>query len=658
MKSRGTPRLLHLSASKMRWLLLALGAIIAPHLLHVPFWIGLGAALTAGWALLASRNNWRPPGRLLRFALVLAAATAVHLHFGTVLGRDAGVALVVLLAALKLLELHDRRDVMLLGFLGYFLVVTNFLYSQSVPMALYMAAAVLLLTSALVAASDPQPRLRPLARLRTAGVLLAQALPVMVMLFVLFPRIPGPLWQLPKDAHGAVTGLGDTMSPGTINRLIRSSQVAFRVEFEGAAPERRQLYWRGPVLWHYDGRTWRRPPAPLPEGSGPPGRQVEQEITLEPHNQRWLFALDVPQTAPEGAGLTPDGQLLARAPVTERVRYRVRSALVGDALQRLPAAARHAALQLPLGLNPRTRALAAELRAAASDDRALIRAALGLFRDRPFVYTLEPPGLGLHAMDEFLFETRRGFCEHYASAFVYLMRAAGVPARVVTGYQGAEYNPIGDYWIVRQSDAHAWAEVWLPGAGWRRVDPTAAVSPERIETGLEGALADELDARALSRSPAPWLRQVARLWDSLNNDWNQWVLGYGTGRQLRLLQHFGLKDVSWQKLAVLSLAAVTGVLAVLGLGTLLRHRSPRPDPVVRCYQLFCSKLGRTGMPRRPGEGPLAFARRVARERPDLAASAGRIAHLYAALRYGPRPPADQAAKLCRLVQRFSPDERG
>jgi len=640
----------------MRWLLLALAAIIGPHLLHLPFWIGIGTALLGGWALLASRRNWRPPGRLARLALVLMAATAVYLHFGTLLGRDAGVALVVLLAALKLLELHDRRDVMLLGFLGYFLVVTNFLYSQSVPTALFMLLAVLLLTSALIAASDPKPGLLPLARLRTAGVLLLQGLPVMLMLFVLFPRVPGPLWQLPKDAHSGVTGLGDTMSPGSINQLIRSSAVTFRVRFEGDMPTRDQLYWRGPVLWHYDGRTWRgddRPPrAPAPEGS----RTLVQEITLEPHQRRWLFALDWPLVAADGARLTGDGQLLASAPIRERIRYRVVSTLDARTDRPLDPDTRAAALQVPWGLNPRSRALAADLRDAERDDGALVRRVLRMFREQPFVYTLEPPALGMDAVDAFLFQTRSGFCEHYASTFVFLMRAAGIPARVVTGYQGAEYNPSGDYWIVRQSDAHAWAEVWLDGGGWQRVDPTAAVSPARIESGLHEALPGHGD-RAFTRAEVPWLRHTALLWDSLNNDWNQWVLGYGSGRQLRLLEHWGLQNVSWQKLALLSLAAVTTVMALLGLTTLVQSRPRRPDPVRSCYLRFCAKVGRAGVAPRPGEGPLAFSRRVGQQRPDLAAAVGRITQLYAVLRYGPDTPPAQLAKLQQLVQRFTPGRR-
>lgn len=654
MESRA-PKFL-LPPSKTLWMLLAQAAVVAPHALRVPLWITVAALALGLWRYQASRRYWRTPTRVVRLTLVAAGITGVLASYHTVLGRDAGVALLLVMLSLKLLELNQTRDVMVFLFMGYFLVITNFLYSQQIAMAVYMFASVLLLTAALLAVAHPGPEPPPSRRLRQAGALLLQALPLMLLLFVLFPRIPGPLWRLPNDAHSGITGLGSTMTPGNITRLARSHAVAFRVHFDGPEPDPGNLYWRGPVLWRFDGRGWTggwdqshpgSPPAPR-------GPRIRYTVTLEPTGHRWLLALDRPATAPPGVSLTRSYQLVASKRILERRRYTLTSRLATSAGPApLSAAARAAALQLPSSGNPRTRALAQRLRRQVHSDRAYVRRVLAMFHNQPFSYTLNPPPLGANPVDQFLFHTRRGFCEHYASAFAVLMRAAGIPARVVTGYQGGEFNPVGDYLIVRQSRAHAWTEVWLPGRGWTREDPTAAINPIRVDASLAATL-PELERRdAFGTLHSSLLHRLGLAWDSVDNAWNQWVLSYGPQLQLQLLAGLGFGNLSWLGMATDLAVAVIALLALGFLYMAWRNRPPPSDPVVRLYREFCTKLERLGLSRALNEGPLDFAERIARARPDLATRVRRITRMYIALHYG---GADRTHrhKLQTLVRGFAP----
>jgi transglutaminase-like putative cysteine protease len=479
-----------------------------------------------------------------------------------------------------------------------------------------------------------------------------QALPVMLILFVLFPRIAGPLWKLPEDGRGASTGLSDTMSPGDVTNLSKSDEVAFRVEFDGPPPPADALYWRGPVLADYDGRTWRQlkvaSSAPTVEAIGDP---VRYSVLLEPHNQRWLFALDVPLAAPPGARADGALTLLAATQVHERQRYTVHSSPQYRLDPSLSPDMRRHYLSLPSHAHPKARALAAEWRARGLSDGEIVGAAAAFFRSQPFVYTLRPAPLPLDPVDQFLFETQRGFCEHYASAFTVLMRAAGVPARVVTGYQGGELNPLGDYMIVRQSDAHAWTEVWLEGHGWTRLDPTALVAPHRIERGLADAVPAGDPVPFLARSGG-LLKALNLQWDAVNNGWNRWVLGYGPELQRQVLARAGLGD--WLETAAALAVAIAVALSVTAI-LLLRQRVPDADPLAADYARFCRKLERQGLGRRPSEGPQAYAARVASARPELAAQVEAITHLYTRLRYGGQS-AERAERLQlrRYIREFSP----
>ncbi|MEK7361654.1 MAG: DUF3488 and transglutaminase-like domain-containing protein, partial [Pseudomonadota bacterium] len=470
------------------WLLAGLVLVAAPHAQRLPWWLNLIALLLLAWRVYLDLGERALPNKWLLTVFVAGGLFGVYFTYRTIFGRDSGVALLVLFLSLKLLELRHPRDAIVLVLLAYFLALTNFFYSQTLPTAGLMLVSVLFNTASLVHFAAPARALR--ANLKTAGVLLAQAGPVMLILFFLFPRVQGPLWGLPQDAYSGVTGLSDSMSPGLISRLSQSDAIAFRVKFQKDAPPRPQLYWRGPVFWAFDGRTWRpgdyRPFGQLKfEASGTP---YDYEITLEPHNHNWLFALELAAKMPPNANVTTDYMLISRTPVRSRVRYDMSSYTNFTTLGTDDADELRPGLQLPRGFNPRARRLAQEWAESLNSDAAIAQRALRFFREQGFVYTLEPPLLGRDSVDEFLFGSRSGFCEHYASSFVFLMRAAGVPARVVTGYQGGDINPVDGYMVVRQSDAHAWAELWFKGRGWVRFDPTAAASPVRVESGVAAAV--------------------------------------------------------------------------------------------------------------------------------------------------------------------------
>ena len=646
-----------LDPKSVLWLVAALAMVSAPHLERLPLWLSGVVGMLAVWRLYLLYFGLRLPSRWLLAAIAAVAIGGVFLAYGRLFGRDAGVALLVVMLALKLLELAAHRDAMVLAFLAYFLIITNFLYSQTIPTALYMLVAVWFITATMTGFQFRTRRPGTRTQLKYAATLLAQAAPLALVLFLFFPRVQGPLWGLPQDALAGMSGLSDSMSPGTLSTLILSDEVAFRVKFENRVPPAPALYWRGPVLWDFDGTTWTAPRVPylLQRNFVSLGGRVSYSVTVEPHSKRWLFALDLPEKVPPRAFLTTDYQLLWSGPVTTRQRYDMTSSLEYRTGAEENPYEKRRALQLPAGFNPRSVAFARQLRERAGSERAFITAVLRHLREEEFSYTLSPPLLeGSHPVDRFLFETRAGFCEHYASAFAVLARAAGVPARVVTGYQGGEINPVGDYLIVRQADAHAWVEVWLGDDGWVRIDPTAAVSPARVQTGIANAMPMTDSLPGLGRGNYPWVNRARLQWDSLANTWNQLVLGYGPDRQQQLLNRVGIDEATWQKLAVIMLAAMAAVTALLALLTLRRLRRGASDPVLRAWEAFCARMAVRHLAREPQEGPLDYARRVAPVVPELAPRISAISHLYADLRYGKGSSAEEVQRLRRMVAVFRP----
>lgn len=643
------------------WLALGITLAVLPQFQSAPMWVPAACLLLIGWRLLLAFAHHRVPLRgtwlagLARNLLALGLVLGVYLTFNTLFGRDAGVALLVVLTGFKFLESQQLRDHYIVVSLALFLILTNFFYSQTVFTATYMFLVVLILIAALIDLNDPGARMQPVTKLSTAGQLIGQALPIMLIAFLLFPRVPGPLWGMPDDAHGGVTGLDDEMMPGAISQLSLSNAVAFRVEFKDRVPGQSQLYWRGPVLWDTDGRRWTRGQSRIQglveiRNEGP---TLDYTITIEPHNRNWIFALEMPADIPGDTRMTRDLQLLAGKPIRQRVRYD----LTAQPYYRTVGADQidfERALTLPPDQHPRTVALARGWREKGLDSKGIIDQALSMFRNETFYYTLSPPLLTGDAVDEFLFDTREGFCEHYAAAFAVLMRAAGIPSRIVTGYQGGTMNPVGNYLIVRQYDAHAWVEVWLGEEGWQRIDPTAAVSPARIRDGITTALPDSLIDVPLGLQEgslaAQVLRHLRNRWDAFNNQWNQWVLGYTQQRQRDLLGRFGI-NADWRELTMWLAGAVTIVFVITAAWLLLRRRETS-DAARRIYNRFCRKLARAGIKRHDWEGPRDFGLRAAEHLQHQASTIHTITDRYIAIRYGKHD--DDLNALRAAVNHFTP----
>jgi len=638
---------------------LALAAL--PHTQRLPWWVNGWMALFFVLRIWIAMDSRKLPHRAWLMVLAIGGATAVFLSFRTIFGRDAGVTLLMLLISLKLLELKSMRDIFVAVYLAYFLALTNFFYQQTMPTAALILATVLVISASLVSFNDPGRRLIDAAR--TAGVLLMQASPVMLLLFFLFPRVQGPLWGLPQDAFSGITGLSDSMTPGNLSSLSQSDAIAFRAKFAGNPPPRRNLYWRGPVFWEFDGKTWRSGNTRLNNDyQVEVGSQFyDYEMTLEPHNRNWMFALDIPLRVPPQARMTTDYQLLSLPPIRGRMRYELRSYIDYKALSGADARDLAVALRLPRSGNPRARELASNWRAEAgtgSDSTAaVVRKGVEFFRNSQLEYTLTPPLLGENTVDEFVFDTKRGFCEHFSSAFAFMMRAANVPARIVTGYQGGELNPVDGYMEVRQAEAHAWAEVWSGAGGWVRIDPTALAVPMRVDSGLAAAVPKDSVFPALMRADAEWVRAMRFNWNALTNKWNQWVLGYNFDRQREMLSLFGMQSPDWRTLALMLFWSTAGVIGLTALWLLGRWR--RNDPVQRAWSQFCAKLGRIGIARGKSEGPLNYGKRAARDLPQRADLIGKIVALYIELRYGRELAQSDSRKLNsrqlrELIGRFRP----
>lgn len=600
-------------------LLLVVSLVFLPHIQSQPLWVSAGFASLLIWRAwqtwLGGSDTQTVVQRWLRYALLLLTSIGIWLTYRTLFGREPGTAFLFLLLALKLQEIRLQethqaisanrpsshlRDLYVVLFLCFFLILAGFFESQSIPTAFYLLMNVIAVVAALMFAHYGPNVPRVAVILKRAAWLCLQAIPLALVLFFVFPRAGGPLWGMPKEMKSARTGMSDSMSPGDIGGLLRSDAIAMRVQFGGKETPslnqlRPQLYWRGPVLGEFDGRTWRpysqeNTQRAVDPQFGPPHFQIQiartapiynYTATLEAQSQPWLFLLDVPSAMPRLENALGDIHINGDAVAThslspqQRLRYQATAVLSYAILPKESAVQRQDWLQLPAGFNPKTLQMAQDWKNAwvarhqgtpkPSDYQELVQQALRYFQQENFRYTLNPPLLGRQSVDDFLFQTRAGFCEHYSSAFVVLMRALDIPARVVNGYQGAELNPVDGTWNIRQSDAHAWAEVWFDEQGWRRIDPTAAVAPERVELGAEPLLQAE-EPSFFSQGHLSWLGEQARhmryQWEALNNRWNQWVLNYNKERQQSLLEKLGLPRLDWRSLS-------RYVLLILGLGMLL-----------------------------------------------------------------------------------------
>jgi transglutaminase-like putative cysteine protease len=590
------------------WVMATFTVAMLPQFMRMPLPVAVMTLLPLLWRFGAEVRGWRPLPPLLRHALTVLALAILFVSYGTMSGRRAAVSLLTLMLAFKLIEGFRIRDSRLVVSISLFLCATQFLFSQDLKMPLYGAAVILVALVALTrlqrseawahaGGKAPPIRASILSELGFGLKLLGVALPAGLAFFLLFPRLATPLWGIPESTLDSKTGLSDSMSPGSVQQLFMDDSPAFRVAFDGRLPPSQDLYWRGPVFWRFDGTTWKgsfygknvgaraRPPAETAPWS--------YSVQLEPNERHWLFALDYPATTPKDTRLTLDYQLIRDKAVTQLLEYTVRSDPEFVDSPELSQPLRLQALDLPDSSSPRTRELIAQWRQESPGDRALVQRILEFFNQQPFRYSLNAPLLGRQPIDEFLFDTRSGYCEHYASAFAVMMRLADIPARIVTGYLGGWYNPLGDYLLVRQSDAHAWAEVWLADEGWTRVDPTAA------------------------------------LFEPL-----------GIGR---------MSPVMLVGALFLVVAASGAILFPL----IVRIRGPaRRDPVQRAWQKFLRRLNKAGFASLPSRGAIETAVAAGRRLPADSSAIFFIADLYTRCRYAPGTPP--VAEFRQAVRQFRP----
>lgn len=643
------------------WLIATLLLAMAPQAVNMPPTVLVAALLPLTWRLGSEVYGWKPLPALVRHGLTLLALAALFTSYGALSGRRAAVSLLAVMLSLKLLECYRIRDARLVVCFSLFLCATQFLFSQGILMPVYGGATVILalVTLAQLQRSEawahqgnaPVIKASLLSELGFSFRLLALAIPIGLAFFILFPRLATPLWGIPDTTLDSKSGLSDSMSPGSIQNLFMDDSPAFRAEFNGPIPTLEQLYWRGPVFWRFDGRTWKGgfygrniDVSEMPEAGTP---AWDYTIQLEPNERNWLFALDYPASIPPDSRLSMDFQLIRQQPVIQLFQYNIISNPDFVDTPDLSGPLRVQALDLPDDINPRTRRLVEQWRRETPGDRAFVRRVLNHFNQESFHYSLEAPGLGMHSVDEFLFDTRTGFCEHYASTFAVMMRMAGIPTRIVTGYQGGWYSDLGDYVLVRQSDAHAWNEVWFTGSGWTRVDPTAAVSPLRVQRGSLGALGAPRHLFDYS-----WLRGFRNTSDVIQQRWNDWVIEYGAGRQARLFEPFGLDRMS-PVMLVSVLAFVIAVFSVIVFPIVLRIKGPgSQDPILLAWHRFLRRLEKAGVKSLPSEGAIELAQSASKRLPAESAAIHRIADLYTRSRYAPVAPP--LAELKQAVHDFQP----
>lgn len=655
-----------LSYEQLLAIFACLALALVAHVGALPVWVLAAVAVLGALRVLLGFRGRGAPSTVVRLSVAALTVAVLFLQFRTFNGLAAGTALLALMAGLKLFEAHNQRDIYIIALSIYFLSLSALLESDSFWLLAYLIVVCWLTSATLLRLTSTVPLPGWQSSLRYAGRILGQAIPLALAFWLFFPRLAGPLWQMPSDSGNATSGLSDSMSPGDISELALSDDVAFRVHFAGAAPPAQERYWRGPVLHDFDGRTWRqgRPAmlsAPRIVLQGPSYRYT---LNLEPHAHNWIFALDWPARWDlPGGSLNGDFTLVQPGPVSRPIDVAATSYTHATQAQApLGGNVRRHDTQPPPG-NPRSVQLAQSLRDAHPDDLDYVHAVLDMFSQQAFYYTLTPPKLADDSVDEFLFDTKRGFCGHYASAFTVLMRAVHIPARVVTGYQGGTFNPFGDYWIVRQSDAHAWAEVWIAGSGWLRVDPTSAIAPSRVEHEASDTVrADEPLASRWQRR-TPWLMETRLRLDALRQLWRERILLFDQDSQQHLLEWLNIPEPDAQKLVIV----MTAVLAlVFGWLTWQVRREVDAAPrelLLRAYARLCAKLADAGMPRLPHEGAEDYAERIARRRPDLGPVVGTLLRHYSRLRYAAAPARASVGHFDAAVRAFRPrstppDSRG
>ena len=650
---RSKPNNPEIEKSTLSFSLITTFLVTLPHVNHVPWTIFVFFILALGWRLSSNSTKLSLPGRGLLFLISVASVSLIFMEHKTLIGLQAGTSFFIVALGLKLLELKRVRDLYLVIFLSFFVATTQFLYTQTLLMGLYVLVVTGLLIVSLISLNAANA-INLVSQFKLSALLIYQAFPIMVLLFLIFPRIATPKFGLVAQDGIAITGLSDTLNPGQISQLSQSAEVAFRVNFEGKVPPRKERYWRGPVFWHTDGQQWTMAePTPLAQNQiQVSGNTYRYTVTLEPHRQKWLFALDTPTEKPFGASQTSDLLLVTAKPITKRRSYTLSSNTQYNTGM-LSNRDRRMGLQLPKPPSHQITNLVKSWRQNNPNPAAIVRQAFNYFHDQEFFYTLSPPLYETDPIESFLFELRRGFCEHYATAFVYLMRAANIPARVVTGYQGGEFNTVGKFLEIRQADAHAWAEIWLRGKGWVRLDPTSAVAPERIEKGIDLLVqlaTGEISFGSLERSGLSTLIQnIHYAWAAAEHAWHRRIIAYNANLQNNLLSRWNIKNLANRMVALVGGIALLLLLISL---LVLNNRTMRKDKTIALYQRFCKKLAKRGITRTNTEGAGDFAKRAAVALPNLDLKIDEVTQSYQNLRYARETNAEGLKHFSHLVRAF------
>jgi transglutaminase-like putative cysteine protease len=645
------------------WILFTQAFLLLPHMVEFPLILIPVWLICTLWRVMIYRDRWRYPSSAIKLLLVVVSCISLFFLQRNWFTVETAILTLLLAFLLKLLEMKQLRDVLIVIYLAYFVIVAELLLSQTLISGLYLITSLLLVTSTLVIIHSAPDEVSTFEPVIQASKILLLSLPIMLVAFLVFPRLE-PLWSVPMPAGEGKTGVSGSMSPGLFSQLAKSDKLAFRVRFEGDVPPLKELYWRGVVLTHFDGKTWR----PLEEDvfKKPLLEDVDDSvdaalyryrITMEPSQQIWIFPLVAVTNVSQPVHYLRDFTVKSHDIIDQRISWNFSSyqnALLGKDIYPYH---NHSALSLPTGFNPQAIAFANKLFEQSKTPQDYIDKVLAHFRQESFYYTLSPPLLGKHTVDDFLFTTRRGFCEHYASSFVVLMRAVGIPARVVAGYQGGDINPYESHVTVRQLDAHAWAEVWLEDEGWKRIDPTYAVSPERIENGSQDSLQQE--EQFLAEAPfsamhyrsVPWLRNMQYRLDQLNYLWHSWVLDYSGNRQSSVLLAL-LGSASPQTIA-LFFASVFGLFSLcLMVYFAWRYRPTSLPMVEKIYRQLLRKMAKKGLKKSEGEGPLDFAQRAKQQWPSLAKDIEVIIGYYLVLNYA---ELNDSAEESRILKTFKYD---
>lgn len=626
------------------WVLLAQAFLLFPHMLRTPLLIIPVWLFCSGWRLMIFNSRWAYPSSTVKTVLVITSFVVIALIEKRLFSIEAMVLLLVTAFMLKLLELRDKRDLLISVYLAYFVIATDLLFNQSIISAFYLLISLWLVTTSLVAAYIGSRVLPFMYPGKVAAKLLVFSVPLMLVAFLVFPRLD-PLWTLPQPSDSGKTGMTDTLSPGSLSNLAESDELAFRVEFEGNAPPINRMYWRGLVLSEYDGQQWRERRQRLAQfdakklyDMSDDAPQYRYRMIMEASQRAWMFPLDGVQSFDASAQLLEDYSLRHNGRIVQRSAWQMVS--IPSAIKKLalsPESLRHH-LYLPEGQNPQTHALAQQLRAKAESDEAYLASILDYLRNNQFYYTLTPPVAVTDPADDFLFRTKRGFCEHYANAFVILARAAHIPARIVVGYQGGDINPFEQHVTVRQLDAHAWTEVWLEDKGWVSIDPTYAVAPTRIDQGSQQSL--QRDPRFLAQSPLSpmkitnyaWIKNLQYRIDQINFLWHNTVLSYQGSRQESALKKL-LGDTSVVRLMLLVAGAFILSAALIGVIYYWQHKPAAKPQVLRYYQRFLKQFAKRGLCKARGQGEAEFAAIAAAKYPRAAAQIQLITTQFQRLRY-------------------------